>query len=354
MRKPKCFLSIIIILSVAFSCSVNNLLPLKKVDPPIYKYKILCLDDLLMGKPFNIQDSLRYIRSEVQRNIMLGLILRYPINDVFYSKNYIDPFKTSKRPFSRFQDYKLKKLQRVKYEKFLKLRDKDYDKEKIIADMLRFIIPPNFDLLMLIRQVDFFDTIKVYGITCKDSLIHSSTYLEGPFIFYTISTNFEFKYNKYEDSLAPSIYTEGPFYSPFRGLVGSSNSTIKRQRYLIAFNQNYITHPFSVRYGRNGCSKDILYLSKEFLQYDESVNFLRSKMKNSFNPEMPETYIPYIKILAYSDYDGRDFSFVKKNKKELRFIFYSQELERKMEAIVSIDEPVSVKFKLVKEKKIKF
>ena len=351
MKKQQ-FLLGIIILIITDNCIVNQQLPLKKVNPSIRKGSVLYASHHMMGKPFQIQDSLRYIRSEVQRNIMLGLILRYPFDDVFYSEKHVDPFSTSKRPFSRFHNYK----EKMRYSNSEKSKEivayKMYDKERIIHDMLRFIIPPSFDLDMWGHTIDFFDSAEVYGITCKDSLrMLCGNYIEGPFSFYTISTDFKFKYNKDSDSLTPNVYSRYNYYEPFRHLeYGSCDSikSLKKSRYIIAFNQSFITHPKSSNYEPHDCSKDILYLSKEFLQYESSVNYLRKVMQNHFNPDDPNTYIPYLKILAYSDYAGGDFVFVNKNKKRIKYKFYSLALKSYMQATITIAYPQSVKFKLLK------
>jgi len=352
MKKQQFFLSIIILI-ITVNCSVNKQLPLEKVDPPVYKGFTYLNGMWYHGQKLEAKDTLYYIKSNVERNLLLSLILRYPYEDVFYSNEYVDPFTTSKKPFSRFHNYKAKRVLHFNTKKRNEvMRYKVYDKERINHDMLAFMSFSKLDLCLTfpIYNVNFFDTAKIYGLTCKDTLYRFCSHAqEGPFSFYDLSTSFNFHYNG--DSIFHDFRDGLCLYNPFEYLeYGSSDSArkLKERRYLIAFNQNVITHANSSSYKPHSCSKDILYLSKEFLKYDESVNYLRKVMQNYFNPDDPNTYIPYLKILAYSDYAGGDFVFVNKNKKRIKYKFYSLALKSYMQATITIAYPQSVKFKLLK------
>ena len=352
MKKQLFFLSIIISIIIV-SCTVNQQLPLKKVDPPVYKDRELVISPIRPNST-KCKDTLSYIKSDIQRNLMLSLILRYPFEDVFYSKEYVDPFTTSKRPFSRFHNYNIKRYKYFSEQKRKEIRYyKQYDKERIIHDMLKFMIPANYNLLMTIGKVNCLDTTNIYGISCKDTLRQfCSISSEGPFVFYSISTDFWFYYNKTYDSLFPNSYYGSGYYKPFSHLSYGSNDSsksLKKSRYLIAFNRNFITHSKSGSYSRHGCSKEILYLSKEFLKYEESVYYLRRIMQGHFNPDDPNTYVPYLRILAYSDYAGGGFVFINKNRRRLKYKFYSAALKSYMQATITIAYPQSVTFKLLKK-----
>lgn len=100
MKRLFFFINVIILL-ILISCGVNNQLPLKKVDPPIYKGMAL---EIYPIYPDNTKcmDTLSFIKSDIQRNLLLSLILRYPLADVFYSKEYADPLALQKGIFQDF------------------------------------------------------------------------------------------------------------------------------------------------------------------------------------------------------------------------------------------------------------
>ena len=63
---------------------------------------------------------------------------------------------------------------------------------------------------------------------------------------------------------------------------------------------------------------------------------------------MTPTYISYLRILAHSDYAGGGFVFINKNRRRLKYKFYSAALKSYMQATITIAYPQSVKFKLLK------
>jgi hypothetical protein len=68
--------------------------------------------------------------------------------------------------------------------------------------------------------------------------------------------------------------------------------------------------------------------------------------EKAYSKGKPETYIPYLNIILYSDYLAENFQFLKSNKKYLFFEFYSKTYEKKATIKVDAEEPYLFNIKL--------
>lgn len=91
---------------------------------------------------------------------------------------------------------------------------------------------------------------------------------------------------------------------------------------------------------------DILFLSKEFLQYESSISYLNNYLIDQMQDDPLLKFQSFIKLF-YFNYEPYHIRYLKESRSKLYFNFYSQKLEKVIKISILKKYPYTTNFKII-------
>jgi hypothetical protein len=241
-----------------------------------------------------------FIKTNFQQSLFASLLVQYPFD---FNKNL------SKSLSNKFRKPNLidKKQRPQCFE------------VTFITDILTLLPPSNCKLLIDIDSINF---------GCKADSIYT---------FYKVSIPCNYSFDCFDFETKKQIHRG--FSSIFYDICS--------QPYVIALKKKSKLDLSSyVPQSNIPQENDILFLSKEFLQYESSISYMNSYLIDHMQDDPLLKFQSFIKLF-YFNYEPYHIRYLKESRRKLYFNFYSQKLDKIIKISILKTYPYTTNFKII-------